>query len=183
MAEVTITKIDAARRQLRMAIDLWFADGDPVPIHTLACAAYQIVHDLHERQKKPRPPMLLDVECIKDEYKNKIRDALKQPANFMKHGNRGKAGAMTSLTFDPELSVFFISFTIQGLIYLKQDLSAEEQAFNIWQRLHRPDYFTKAWQDLVKNNLDAIAVAGLHALSKQHLYRRVRDSVAARLGR
>jgi hypothetical protein len=42
--KITISKFDAARRQLNTAITLWFADGDPVAIHTLAYAAYEIIH-------------------------------------------------------------------------------------------------------------------------------------------
>src|SRR4051794_23462678 len=41
-----IGKLDAARRQLDAAIDLYFADGDPIAIHTLAAAASQVTLDL-----------------------------------------------------------------------------------------------------------------------------------------
>ncbi len=34
-----IVKLDAARRQLAAAIELWFIEGDSVSIHTLAYAA------------------------------------------------------------------------------------------------------------------------------------------------
>jgi hypothetical protein len=45
MAE-TIAKLDAAKRQLTVAIRLFFNHADPVAIHTLAAAAYQILYDL-----------------------------------------------------------------------------------------------------------------------------------------
>lgn len=44
--KLTITKLDAARRQLHTAIVLWFNDGDPISTHTLASAAYEVVHVL-----------------------------------------------------------------------------------------------------------------------------------------
>ena len=44
--KISISKLDAACRQLDCAIELWFADGDPVSIHTLACASHQIIHDI-----------------------------------------------------------------------------------------------------------------------------------------
>ena len=34
-ATIVVTKLDAARRQLRTAIRLWFQEADPVSIHTL----------------------------------------------------------------------------------------------------------------------------------------------------
>jgi hypothetical protein len=36
---IRIGKLDAARRQLQAAIMLWFTEGDPVAIHTIASAA------------------------------------------------------------------------------------------------------------------------------------------------
>jgi hypothetical protein len=43
---VKLTKIEAARRQIESAIWLWFLDGDPVSIHTLAAAAHRTLADL-----------------------------------------------------------------------------------------------------------------------------------------
>lgn len=47
---VTVKKLEA-KRQLHTAITLWFADKDQVSVHTLACAAYQIVHDINRNKK------------------------------------------------------------------------------------------------------------------------------------
>ncbi|MGA7882424.1 MAG: hypothetical protein WCD63_16300 [Terrimicrobiaceae bacterium] len=33
-----VTKLESARRQLRVALSLWFQDGDEIAIHALACA-------------------------------------------------------------------------------------------------------------------------------------------------
>lgn len=44
--KVPISKIDAAKRQLETAITLYFQNGDPVSIHTLAAAAYDVLHAL-----------------------------------------------------------------------------------------------------------------------------------------
>ena len=49
-----ISKIEAARRQLDCAIELWFCDKDEVSIHTLAAAAYQIIHDLKMKRGELR---------------------------------------------------------------------------------------------------------------------------------
>jgi hypothetical protein len=44
--KIKISKLDAARRQLDTAIRLYFMEGDPVSVHTLAAAAFEILKDL-----------------------------------------------------------------------------------------------------------------------------------------
>ena len=41
-----ISKLDAAKRQLEMAIKLYFNDDDPISIHTLASASEEILMKL-----------------------------------------------------------------------------------------------------------------------------------------
>jgi hypothetical protein len=45
-----ITKLDAAIRQLDTAITLWFTEADTISIHTLACSAHQIIHDINQQK-------------------------------------------------------------------------------------------------------------------------------------
>jgi hypothetical protein len=78
-ATIMITKLEAARRQLRSAIGLWFSDADFVTIHTLAAAAYQIIHDLNRRNKGPR--LLIDTKLVKDEYKTEFVNEIKSNSN------------------------------------------------------------------------------------------------------
>jgi len=42
-----LSKLDAARRQLETAVALCFQEGDPVSIHSFACAAHEIVETLN----------------------------------------------------------------------------------------------------------------------------------------
>ena len=48
-----ITTLEAAKRQLRTAVELYFADDDPVSIHTLVGASYQILQDLNKKADGP----------------------------------------------------------------------------------------------------------------------------------
>ncbi|MGI8569030.1 MAG: hypothetical protein ACR2KT_08130 [Methylocella sp.] len=66
---VRIGKLDAARRQLRTAITLWFNDGDPVSVHTLAYAAYEVIHAISEKRDPTRRDLLFDSRLIKDEFR------------------------------------------------------------------------------------------------------------------
>jgi hypothetical protein len=51
-AKITITKIEGARRQIEAATRLWFEDGDPVVIHTLAAAGHHVCHDIVKAKGK-----------------------------------------------------------------------------------------------------------------------------------
>ena len=50
MAEIYITKLLAARRQLCAAIRMFFADEDDLAIHTVASAAYRVICDLKSQR-------------------------------------------------------------------------------------------------------------------------------------
>ena len=77
-----ICKRDAADRQLDVAIKLWFNGEDPIAIHTLACSAYQIVHDLC-----PEEELLYRSLVFKEEYRKKAISHLKSSYNFFKHAD------------------------------------------------------------------------------------------------
>ena len=47
----TVTKLEAASRQLDTAIRLFFSGGDAVSIHTLAAAAFNVFADIAEHRK------------------------------------------------------------------------------------------------------------------------------------
>lgn len=49
-ADIHITKLEAARRQLCTAIRMYFAEEDELAIHTVASAAYGIIRDLKEQR-------------------------------------------------------------------------------------------------------------------------------------
>jgi hypothetical protein len=64
---ITVTKLDAARRQLRTALRLWFHDGDPVSIHALLAAAHEIIHRLY--RNKGLRNLMFDNENIEEEHR------------------------------------------------------------------------------------------------------------------
>ncbi len=88
---ITISKLDAAKRQLETAITLYFHDGDPVSIHTLTSAAYNVIRTINK--KRNGPPMFEKDEFIEDyvkpEYQDQVRKQLNEAENFFKHADRG----------------------------------------------------------------------------------------------
>jgi hypothetical protein len=141
---LTLTKLDVARRQLRTACELWFADGDPISIHTLAFAAYEIIHVLSKKRNRPFT-LLFDSIAVKDEFRNDWNRALKKSAAFFKHANND---AEASIDFHPESSDFFIIFAIRGLNSCGIVPEPIERAFQLWQGFHRPNFFSKKGRKL-----------------------------------
>jgi len=101
--KLQISKLDAAKRQLEMAIKLYFNYCDPVSIHTLACAAYEILLDLSD--KYGGIPMILSGYIMKEEQRKVFCRELRKPQNFFKHG---KEDYKDSIVFNPDLTQYHI---------------------------------------------------------------------------
>jgi hypothetical protein len=80
-AKIRVNKLDAARRQFRAAVRLWFQNGDPAAIHTLASAAHEIIHTLFRRAGFHG--LMFDTPFIKDEYRSDWAKLIKLFAAFL----------------------------------------------------------------------------------------------------
>jgi hypothetical protein len=135
---ILVTKLEAAQRQLRTALNLWFQDGDPVSIHTLLSAAHEIVHRLY--RNKGLVNLIFDSDLINEEYRGSFAKLIKQAPNFFKHANRDdELGA--SFTFNPETNDLLPGFLIQALRDMEENLGLEELAYVYWMSLHKPNLF------------------------------------------
>lgn len=131
---MTVTKLDAARRHLSTAIRLWFADGDPVSIHTLSYAAYEVIHVL-SRQANRQDKLIFDSDSIKDEFRSDFNKLVKRAPNFFKHADKDPIG---TVEFVPQLSEMFFLFSSLGIETMGLKLGGEEKAFLIWLTIHNP---------------------------------------------
>ena len=136
--KVAITKLEAARRQLRVAISLWFQDGDEVAIHTLACAAHQIIHDIN--QHRGGRDLLFDSLNFKGEYRKEAVDWLKKDMNFFKHAEKDPEGVTE---FSPMMTELFIMMSLMGLELFGLKHDSTEAAFVIWYGLKNPQILTE----------------------------------------
>lgn len=161
---ITVTKIEAARRQLRTAIELWFSDADPISIHTLSAASYQIIHDLNKNNNGP--DLLLDTKRVKDEYRREFVNEVKNASNFLKHADKGKMGLAKTFDFNPKSNDHFITFATIGLTYLGENLGAEEIAFERWQVFENPDLMTDAGKALFEQTFTIDNIETIRALPK-----------------
>ena len=168
-----ITKLDAARRQLRTAIDLWVNDGDPVSIHTLAFAAHQVIHDLNRKSKGPY--LLLDNPTIRPEKKGEFISIVKRDADYFKHADdrKRKTKDPTEIEFEPSVNELFIGLAITGLKYLGKDLAGFEIAFYAWYGIQRPDMLTDAGRELLEKSIEAQSADSLRLMKKQEFFERI----------
>ncbi|MDD5618103.1 MAG: hypothetical protein PHG69_03325, partial [Candidatus Omnitrophica bacterium] len=105
MANIYISKLDAAKRQLDVAINLFFKNGDPVSIHTLTAAAYDILFGLGKTAKLIDLGVK-DVELyVKKGHEKEYLAIVNKAQNFFKHANRDPK---ETIEFNPELNPHFL---------------------------------------------------------------------------
>jgi len=132
-----VTKLESARRQLRVAISLWFQNGDEIAIHTLACAAHQIIHDIN--QKKGGRDLLYDSIIFRPEYQSDAVKWLKKDMNFFKHADKDPEGVTE---FCPSLSELFIIMSLFGIEIFGLKHDPIESAFISWHMIRHPEHLT-----------------------------------------
>ncbi len=101
--KIIVSKLDASKRQLETAIRLYFNNGDPVAIHTLACAAHDILTTLNKKYRGH--PMIVSDIIIKKEYKKEFMQTIRKPQNFFKHADKDSE---KTIDFRPEVTQYFI---------------------------------------------------------------------------
>ncbi len=97
-----ISKLDAARRQIDAAIGMYFNGGDPVAIHTLIAAGYEVVTALRTRAGEPDEILEVIVPDRRQEFLRLWRGA----QNFLKHADRDPTATMELNQAQTELMLF-----------------------------------------------------------------------------
>lgn len=135
---IEVSKLDAAKRQMEVAIRLYFNNDDPVAIHTLTGAVYNLLRDINKSQKGPRlffKGWLID-ELVKPEFKKKARRLINEPENFFKHADH-----------DPNGILSFKAVATEELLHESGDvyerMTGESSpfvlCFRIWYMINRPE--------------------------------------------
>jgi hypothetical protein len=168
-----VSKIDAARRQLRTAITLWFVDGDPVAIHALAFAAYEIYHFVSKKRDPYRRDLLLDTDWIKDEFRRDWEKVIKKNVNFFKHADRDPDDIAE---LDTGMNEWFIIYAIMGRQLCGEGQSQEESDFMWWFHVHRPNYLTDAGRKFIYDLLPANVIEVSRKLPKREFSEMLRHA-------
>jgi hypothetical protein len=170
---IRISKLDAARRQLRTAITLWFTDGDPVAVHALAIAAYEIFHTVSLIRDPNRRDLLFDSDWIKDEYRRDWINLIKKNANFFKHADRDPNDVTE---FDPSVSEWLMMYAVVARRLCGEGPNQEESDFMWWFHLNRTEYLTDAGRQMLADRWPAKIVEFGRTLSKRKFYELLCDA-------
>jgi hypothetical protein len=162
-SKIIVSKLEAAKRQLRTAIRLWFADGDPIAIHTLAFAAYEIIHVVSKKRNPHRPTLIFDSDMIKDKYRPDWNKSIKRTADFFKHANRDPDG---SIEFVPETTIIFLMACLSGLRTMKEAPDREGFAFFYWLCFHKPEWIKLAFRKTLEDRISVKGIAEIKSVKK-----------------
>jgi hypothetical protein len=163
VAEVRISKIDAARRQLDTAIELWFKDGDGLSAFTLAYASFKLLGNLYTHHGTDGFGTAIE-KLTKEKG---AHNAMARIANFLKHADRDPNDALAF--FHPDLTVPVIGLSTLLYKNLTDSLSLKMQAFDSWteitaaDELGIPETDQNAERAAINQRVRA-APRGLHAL-------------------
>lgn len=142
--EQIITKLEAAIRQLDCAIDLYFNEKDAVSIHTLACAAHQIIHNINTDQNGPE--LLFDNVDTRKAGAKVTRQLLHKHYNFFKHADNDPC-PNCGVWFDNEITDIFLLSAIIGVYYIRGSINKLETGFIVYFQIRNGDFLS---QDIVK---------------------------------
>jgi len=177
--KLNVSKLSAARTQLDCAIELWFLDKDDVSIHTLAAAAYQIIHDINEKRGGGRD-LIYNSAVIKDEYRSMWVKLIKKPVNFFKHADNDSEG---TIEFSPFVSLLFMIFSLVGLRAVGEQTNDVEDTLIAWITVHEPSLLTEDYRRLLAKSGPVNALAHLRTVSKGDFLKtslRVRAEIRAK---
>lgn len=102
-----ISKLDAAKRQLETAIRIYFYSGDPVSIHTLTAAAYNVIRDINKQRggaKLFAKEAFMDY--VKEGHEKEVRELINKAENFFKHADRDHDSTIEFNSAQSELLMF-----------------------------------------------------------------------------
>ncbi|MDD5411815.1 MAG: hypothetical protein PHF31_10450 [Methylobacter sp.] len=132
-----ITKLDAARRQLHVAIMLLFDDGDPIAVHTLVGAASVIISDLVD-QYHPDKSWDKMAQMANNITSSQYFQVMRKPQNFLKHA---REDASKVFDFDPNETEAVAFWAVMNLGNFGP-LSMEESVLQLWYlACHAPNLY------------------------------------------
>lgn len=126
--DITLNQLEATHRQLVTAISMYFADGDPVAIHTLASASREIYEKSCEKAGIDR--MFNHIRAVHQQPDNKLWNILNGARNFFKHPSESLDDKIELRDSDNKAMIFIACHDCAMLCGTNQPL--EVQVFSIW---------------------------------------------------
>lgn len=132
-----ISKLDASKRQLRAAINLFITQEDQVSCHTLACAAYEILEVL-AKAKGTKSAREQAIEMVDPKYKDEVYKSIHAAENFFKHS---KSDRNETIEFDPSSTEVIIWDAANLYKEITSEIDGLFAAFNLWMQAEYPEVF------------------------------------------
>lgn len=161
---IQVTKLDAAMRQVETAAKLFFANGDPVSIHTLLFASVEIIDGLYKRETKER----LFFENAAMKRLPGMVQTVKAWGAFFKHGREWELDKV--LTFNTASNLVLFSACIAGLTFIRAPNSDFRDAVLYWLLVHHPDFFPP---EMLKKRPTGEALRDIRRVNKKEFLQHV----------
>ena len=161
--EQVITKLEAAKRQLDCALELFFNEKDAISIHTLACAAHQVIHDSNRDQNGPE--LLFDHRDTADPSVKETKKLLHSQYNFFKHADNDPC-PNCGIRFNSDISEIFLLSAVIGIFYLDGTISALQRGFICYIHLNQEDFLVQDIAKYLKSRIDFEVNLKLKGLGK-----------------
>lgn len=133
---VTVNKLDAAERQFKAAVRMFFARTDPVSTHTLTCAASQLLADL--LVSAGAGGLLRNKALINDQHWKCWIEAIKREENFFKHADKDPGA---ELVLDSAVTGLFLVEASSLLETVAQRVLIETRVMFVWGMHAFPEMF------------------------------------------
>ena len=139
MAEIALTKIETAMRQLDTAIWLWFNEGDIVSVVQLTGAAFGVLDDLFHHEKLARPMPFSEAFAPEGMKTRDARNLLKAAQVFAKHA---RTDPDQTQEYRDDFAAGYLFLAVGALNLLMQaSLPGLRSLFNLWYGITYPDHF------------------------------------------
>ena len=123
----SVSKLDAATRQLHMAILLYFQDADALGVHTLAGAAHGILKDL--ARKHGHESVQSTGAGVQSHQLAFVMSMINKAKRFLKHVDSDPEDVST---FNPDWTDFLLFDAIQMHLRLTTTLDHADIIFLVW---------------------------------------------------
>jgi hypothetical protein len=131
MTHKTISKLDAVRAQLDAAIELYFTCDNPIAVHTLTAAAYNVLRDMALKTGSEHPFIKTAfVDEYPDPKRKAIRNFLNHPENFLKHADRDPDAL---LTLNPQVTEILL---LDALAYFRDKGEPKPKYYDAFKAWH-----------------------------------------------
>jgi hypothetical protein len=141
--KIKISKLEGVRRQVETAIRIYFVNGDPVSVHTLAAASLQVLVDLDK--KGPETGTFWDLlkTHVKPEHVSEVIKLFAEAENFLKHADRDPDNILEFPLAVPEL---FLWECVAKYPELTDETPLLMHAYRIWFLIHHSDILKAEFQ-------------------------------------